>query len=102
MSREDQLGRRVRWLDRHRRTIAIIAAVAFAPFCLVMLPRWLGSEWPEAHVWMLSTLASVMTWWVVEVALAWQAALWETEYDQLRHDRGLPPARVVRRGLWLK
>ena len=95
MSREDQLGRRVRWLDRYRRSIAVTVAVLFVPLCIVMLPRWLGSEWPEAHVWMMSVCASVITWWVVEVALAWQAALWETEYDRLRHDRGLPPARVI-------
>lgn len=97
MSREEQLGRRVRWLDRYRRTIAVAFALALAPVCLVRLSNLLGSQWPEAHVWLLTICACTVTWWVVEVALAWQTALWETEYDGLRGERGLPPARVVRR-----
>lgn len=98
MSREELLGRRVRWLDRYRRAIAIAVALGLGPFCLVELSRLLGSQWPEAHVWLMTIMACTVTWWVVEVALAWQTALWETEYDRLRAERGLPPARVVRLG----
>ena len=95
MSREELLGRRVRWLDRYRRAIAIGFALAAGPFCLVELSRMLGSQWPEAHMWLLTICACTLTWWVVEVALAWQTALWETEYDRLRGDCGLPPARLI-------
>lgn len=97
MSREELLGRRVRWLDRYRRTIAIAFTLGFAPICLFKLTHVLGSQWPEAHTWLLTICASAVTWWVVEVALAWQAAVWETEYDRLRAARGLPPARLIRR-----
>jgi hypothetical protein len=34
-------------------------------------------------------------WWVVEVALVWLTAVWETECDRLMRDNGVPPARVV-------
>ena len=94
-SREELLGRRVRWLDRYRRAIAVTCALAFGPYCLVELSHVLGSEWPEAHLWLLTICASTITWWVVEVALAWQTAVWETEFDRLRGSRGLPPARLL-------
>jgi hypothetical protein len=96
-SREEQLGRRVRWLDRYRRSIAVTCALVFGPYCFVEMGRLLGSQWPEAHLWLLTICASMITWWVVEVALAWQTAVWETQYDRLRGERGLPAARVVRR-----
>jgi len=95
MSREELLGRRVRWLDRYRRTIAVTLALAFGPVCFLQLGRWLGSQWPGAHSILLSVCASALAWWVIEVALAWQAAVWETEHDRLLRDRGLPPARLL-------
>lgn len=95
--RIESLARRVRWLDRYRRTIAVICALATAPAMLLRLAGFLGHDWPQLHVIALAVLASVITWWVVEVWLAWMTALWETEHLRLLRDRSLPRALLVRR-----
>ena len=56
-----------------------------------------GADWPVFHARLLAIMVGVIAWWLVEVALAWVTALWETEADRLLRDRGLPPMRVVRR-----
>jgi hypothetical protein len=89
------LGRRVRWLDRYRRTVAVAIALAMSPFIIIELSELLGNDWPGAHAAMLAVLVSFMSWWVIEVALAWMTAVWETEYDQRLRERGMPRARVI-------
>ena len=95
--RADVLVRRVRWLDAHRRHSAI--AVAFVVFlALTAGAKWIfGPDWPMFHAEMVAGMAGVITWWIVEVVLAWVTALWETEADRMRNERGLPPMRVVKR-----
>ncbi len=97
VDRAEELARRVRWLDAHRRHVAI--AVAFlAAVILTAFAHWIfGADWPMFHARLVAVMAGVITWWVVEVALAWITALWETEADRLRNERGLPPMRVVKR-----
>lgn len=94
--RIEVLGRRVRWLDRYRRRLAVGTVALLVPPCLRELTRFLGADWPQAHVTMLVLMAAVIGWWLLEVALAWVAAIWETELDHLVRDRGLPRA-IVRR-----
>jgi hypothetical protein len=94
-ARTVSLGRRVRWLDRYRRTVAIAAALALSPFVIFEISDLLGNDWPGAHAVMLATLLSVMSWWTIEVSLAWVTAVWETEYDQRVRDRGMPRAQVI-------
>ena len=97
VDRADELARRVRWLDAHRRRVAIVVAFLLA-LTLVAFARWIfGADWPMFHARMVAIMAGVITWWVVEVALAWITALWETEADRLRSERGLPPMRIVKR-----
>lgn len=96
-SRIEALARRVRWLDRYRRLIAVGCAVALAPLIMARLTGFLGSDWPQVHAIALTVLGSVGAWWVVEVWLAWITALWETEYLRLARDRTLPRATLVRR-----
>jgi len=91
------LAGRVRWLDRYRRLIAIGAAIVSAPLLILELSSVLGAEWPEMHATLLSIMCGVILWWIVEVALVWLTAVWETECDRLIRDRGVPPARVVLR-----
>lgn len=87
----------MRWLDRHRRHVAIAVAVALA-LTMSFATSWvLGKDWPVFLARMLAVMVAVITWWLVEVALAWVTAIWETEADQLLRDRGLPPMRVVKR-----
>jgi polyferredoxin len=93
--RAEVLARRVRWLDRYRRRIAITAAVTLA-LTMMFATSWvLGAEWPVFHARLLAGMVGVIAWWLVEVALAWITALWETQADRLLRDRGLPPMRVV-------
>ena len=93
--RAEVLARRVRWLDRYRRRVAIAAAAALS-LTMAFATSWLlGSDWPVFHARLLAIMAGVIAWWIVEVALAWVTALWETEADRLLRDRGLPPMRVV-------
>jgi membrane protein YdbS with pleckstrin-like domain len=95
--RADVLAKRVRWLDQHRRHVAIAVAFLLA-VTLTAFAKWIfGPDWPMFHARLVAVMAGVITWWIVEVALAWVTALWETEADRLRSDRGLPPMRIVKR-----
>jgi len=95
--RIDQLARRVRWLDRYRRLLAIVATGVVTPVLIYNFEKIVGTDWPDAHVWMLGAMLALLTWWTSEVALAWVTALWETQHDRLARGRGLPIAYVVRR-----
>jgi hypothetical protein len=94
--RIEVLARRVRWLDCYRRGIAIGIAIVLAPFVIHELSSFLGVEWPQFHATLLTLVACVFAWWMIEVGLAWMAALWETECDRLTRDRGLPRAELLR------
>ena len=88
--RIQQLGSRVRWLDRHRRHVAIATGLIAA---LIMLSQ-LSIDWPRVHAAALFVTSVFVVGAITEVVLAWMAALWETECDQLTRDRGLPRAIV--------
>ena len=95
--RADVLAARVRWLDQHRRHVAVAVAFLLA-LTAIVFTRWIfGPDWPTFHARLVAVMGGVITWWIVEVALAWITAIWETEADRLRSDRGLPPMRVVKR-----
>jgi len=97
--RVDTLAARVRWLDRYRRWVALAAATVIAPLLLAQVGEVLGADWPEMHATLLSLMVGVIIWWIIEVALIYLTALWETEHDRLSRDRGLPRAIVVERSL---
>jgi hypothetical protein len=94
--RVDALAARVRWLDRYRRAIALVAAAIAAPLLIARLAVLLGAEWPQIHGTLLSLMLGAIVWWLVEVSLVYVIAVWETEHDRLVRDRGLPRA-IVRR-----
>lgn len=96
-SREHVLAGRVRWLDRYRRAVAIASAALLFLFVMHRLDTIVSAEWSNVVGTSISTLCAITAWWVIEVGLAWLTALWETEYDNLLRDRGLPRAEVVRR-----
>jgi hypothetical protein len=97
MSRIELLARRVRWLDRYRRLIAIASAVALSALLLWELPTWLGDAWPVIHARLLGIVFGVATWCTIEIALAWLAAVWETEHDRALRNPGLPRAVLRQR-----
>jgi len=90
--RVDRLAARVRWLDRYRRFIALVAAALVAPLMIAQVAGELGAGWPEMHATLLSLMLGVVVWWVVEVGLVYVTALWETEHDRLIRERGVPRA----------
>jgi len=93
--RIEVLAKRVRWLDRHHRFIAI----ALAAIVWLVLSRELAamfqSDWPGVVPAMVGAMFAAAAWWIIEVAFAWTIALWETEHDQLARDKGLPRAQLV-------
>lgn len=97
LSRIQRLARRVGWLDRYRRLVAIAVALFTAPLLISELGETLGSDWPQMHVTLLAAMLGAVVWCVVEVGLAWLTALWETEHHRLMRDGGLPVARMLRR-----
>ncbi len=95
--RIDSLARRVRWLDRYRRMLAVLAALVAAPLLIAELSESLGAQWPRMHATALSVMVGVGVWCVTEIVLAWITAVWETEHCILSRERGLPRAIVRRR-----
>jgi hypothetical protein len=95
--RVDVLAFRVRWLDRYRRALSIIGAVALFLVLSFKLRRLLGDTSFTIGNTLLPFAVGGLAWWLFEVAFAWLAAWWETEYDRLTRERGLPRAELVRR-----
>ena len=95
--RLSRLARRVHWVDRYRRTIAVTIAGCAVVFLFVTLPLVLGSDWPVFHARLMAIVAGLVIAFVVEVGLAGVLAWWELQIDRLqRHDRQVPRA-IVRR-----
>ena len=95
--RVDQLARRVRWLDRYRRTVSIALALVLSVLMSRELAEAFDAPWPSFLVCFVSVMFSTLIWWCVEAGFAWLTALWETEHAQLVRDRGLPRAEVLLR-----
>jgi hypothetical protein len=95
MSEPEVLARRVRWLDRWRRCIAIGVAAVFAVFLTLALDELLEADRPEVHIVLFALVISAPVWWLVEAALAWLTAVWEVR--AARTDP-LPRAEIHRLG----
>jgi hypothetical protein len=93
--RVDQLARRVRWLDRRRRTLAVIVAFVFFIVVSRELSAMFEAPWPNILLGGATLLFAVGAWWIAEVGFAWLTAVWETEHAQILRDRGLPAARLI-------
>ena len=74
---------------------AIFVAFIFSLLLSYELDALFGSDWPSFLGGMVSVVFASATWWLVEVALAWLTAFWETEHAQLTRDRGLPRAELL-------
>ncbi len=95
--RLEQLARRVRWLDRYRRTLAVLAALVLSPLAIAWLARDLNGEWTRLQLTLTAGVIAPVTWWIAELTFAWRAASWETEHSQLSRECGLPRAELLRR-----
>ena len=94
-TRMDRLARRVRWTEWARRPISVVLALVLSPLLMHELQDALETAWPLAGYIVPLLMFAAVLWWAIEAAFALQMALWETEYDRLSRDLGLPPARVV-------
>jgi hypothetical protein len=94
LTRIQKLARRVGWLDRHRRVLAIAVSLVISPIMIGEISEALGSDWPQFHSTMLSIMIGLVVWCIAEVCLAGLTAIWETEYSRLIRDRGLPRAQI--------
>lgn len=95
--RMERLARRVRWLDRYRRQLSVVIAIAFCVLLSRELSQAFDAPWPSLLVCMVSVMFASLFWWCIEAAFAWLTALWETEHAQIVRDRGLPRAEIVLR-----
>ena len=103
--RVELLARRVLWLDRYRRVLAVLAAIIASPLLIAWLADDFTARWPAFHdarevagdtvLAIVGCAIAVVTWWIAEVTFAWLAASWETEHAQLVRDRGLPKAELI-------
>lgn len=89
------LEQRVRWLDSYRRPISVVLALVLGVVVHRGLIPLLGDEWVLRTI--AATPVAAVAWWLIEVALAWVIAIWETEHDRLVRERGLPQARLLGR-----
>ncbi len=102
-SRVTELARRVGWLDRNRRSLAIAITLVLCPVMLFQVTDLLGADWPRFHAMLVALTLGVGMWAVTETVLAWLTALWETECAQLIREHRVPPARLRRRRLaWFR
>ena len=95
LSRIQRLARRVGWLDRYRRTLAVGIAVVLSVMMIMRLRDELGSDWPQMHATLLGVMLGAIVWCLAEIGLAWVTALWETECHRLMRQGELPAARLV-------
>jgi hypothetical protein len=89
-----QLARRVGWLDRYRRVIAIGSALVLTPIASGHLGDAL--EWPH-YGWLAGAMIGLVAWVAIEVGLACVTAFWEVQCVRLLGERGLPRAIAVPR-----
>ena len=93
----ERLARRINWLDRYRRPLSLILAAIAGPLSIWWISGWLPSNWPGAHLAMLSVAVIAIAWYGIETLLAFVIAVWETDYSNLTKPASLPRAEVVRR-----
>jgi len=91
------LNRRVRWLDRYRRMLALAAAAVIAPILISRLADALGADWPQLHATVLSAMLGLLVWCTIEVGLVWVTAIWETQCERLARSTRLPRAELLQR-----
>jgi hypothetical protein len=90
-SRIHSLARRVGWLDRYRRVIAVATPIALSPAPYVWLR---DGGFGNAGGAVFAIVILIVMWATLEVGLAWLTAVWETECAELSRHDALPRAIV--------
>jgi hypothetical protein len=92
----ERLARRINWLDRYRRALAIPSAAIVTSIVTWQLSGYWPNDWPM-HVTMFALTGGVFVWYGIETFYGFLIALWETDYSKLTRPPGLPRAEIVRR-----
>ena len=92
-----KLARRIAWLDRFRRPLAILFAIVVSQLGIWSVFGGWPDDWPRVHLGMLSVMLGFVAWWAIEAALGFVLAIWETDHNKLTKPAELPRAEVVRR-----
>jgi hypothetical protein len=89
----DKLARRVHWLDRYRRWVAIGIVLVLAPLLWTTLAESFGTHYSIV----LGSALLLGLWAILEVVFAYITAVWETEHNAIARSQGLPRAIVHRK-----
>ena len=93
----ERLARRIAWLDRYRRPLAILLSLILTPLILWWMFGWFPSNWPGFHIGMLGIMGAAIAWYCIETFLGFLIAVWETDYSKLTRPAELPRAQIVNR-----
>jgi hypothetical protein len=92
-----RLARRINWLARFRRPIAIALAAAASLALMYHFTGWVPKSWPGGHMVFIIVMVGTVCWYAIESVLGFVLALWETDYASLTRRPSLPHARLLRR-----
>lgn len=90
----DRLAGRIRWLECHRRRIAVACGFAVSIYLFFFLRPLLGEDWPLFHARLMAVLAGPVVTFFVECVIAAMLAYWETRHGAVTRARRLPRAIV--------
>lgn len=93
----ERLSRRINWLVRFRRPIAVALAALSALVLMHRYAGWFPTYWPGAHIVAITFVVATFLWYGIETVLGFVLALWETNYWGLARSPSLPSARLLRR-----
>jgi ABC-type uncharacterized transport system permease subunit len=93
----ERIARRINWLVRYRRPIAILLAAVAAFALMHHFTGWLPRTWPGGHMVVTTMMLGTVCWYAMETMLGMVIAFWETAYSKLTRRVTLPPARALRR-----
>jgi hypothetical protein len=89
------LARRIRWLDRNRRRLAIgIALLVIAPVVVMSCVWWTP---PKLYAAFLTIQMAALSWYGIETALRVVQSIWETSHRALAGTVQLPRAVIFGR-----
>ena len=97
MSELQRLARRIDWLDRYRRPLALLTTAIVVTAIVIALKRWLPADWPGAHLVAICIVIGFVAWYAIETLYGLVLALWETDYASRTAPPKLPRAEVITR-----
>lgn len=95
--RIETLAARIRWFDRYRRALSLLAGGLVWALLAYELAWLFGEDGPSVVSVIVGLMVAAVAWWLTEALFAWTIALWEVQHDRLARGTGLPVAVLLRR-----